>query len=316
MIPTYNRVTYLGQALESVLQQDPGAGQMQIEVVDDCSPDVDPHALVSAVGRGRVTCYRQPRRLGISANWTECVRRARGRLVHILHEDDLVLPGFYQALGSGLHAHPEAGAAFTRHAYIDEDGHWRSLSPLEQPAAGTLPRWLERISVEQRIQCPAVVVRRDVYERLGGFHPALYYMVDWEMWMRIASRCAVWYEPRILACFRMHQESYSSALARSGVQLADVRRAIGLSRAYLPAALAPALNARAREHFAGEAVDRARQMLQQRRLLAAGALARDALRLSPTLGIASRLVGDLLGLCVRVGASRILRTVRRYGQSS
>jgi hypothetical protein len=311
MIPTYNRVSYLRQALESVLQQDPGTGQMQIEVVDDCSPDADPHDLVAAVGRGRVTCYRQPRRLGISANWTACVRRARGRLIHILHEDDLVLPGFYQALGGGLRRHPAAGAAFARHALIDEDGHWRSLSALEQPAAGVLPRWVERIAVEQRIQCPAIVVRRDVYERLGGFDPALYYVVDWEMWKRIASHAPVWYEPRILACFRVHRGSYSSALARSGAQMADVRRAIDVSRTYLPPALAPGLSARAGEHFAGEAIDRARQMLLERHVRAAGALARDALRLSPTTGIATRLVGDLLGLCVRVGAARIQRTVRR-----
>ena len=39
MIPTYKaRPDYLEETLESVLQQDPGPAQMQIEVLDDCSP--------------------------------------------------------------------------------------------------------------------------------------------------------------------------------------------------------------------------------------------------------------------------------------
>jgi len=40
MIPTYNaRADYLEETLTSVLQQDPGSEQMQIEVIDDHSPD-------------------------------------------------------------------------------------------------------------------------------------------------------------------------------------------------------------------------------------------------------------------------------------
>jgi glycosyltransferase involved in cell wall biosynthesis len=40
MIPTYNpRADYLEETLNSVLQEDPGPDQMQIEVIDDGSKD-------------------------------------------------------------------------------------------------------------------------------------------------------------------------------------------------------------------------------------------------------------------------------------
>ena len=39
MIPTYNCARYLRETLASVLAQDPGPDQMQIEVIDDCSTD-------------------------------------------------------------------------------------------------------------------------------------------------------------------------------------------------------------------------------------------------------------------------------------
>ena len=37
MIPTYNRTKYLEKTLRSILEQDPGENEMQIEVIDNCS---------------------------------------------------------------------------------------------------------------------------------------------------------------------------------------------------------------------------------------------------------------------------------------
>ena len=55
MMPTYRPdEKYLRQALESVLQQAPGPEQMQIEVVDDCSPGMDVAALVKSIAGERV----------------------------------------------------------------------------------------------------------------------------------------------------------------------------------------------------------------------------------------------------------------------
>ena len=54
MIPAYNCASYLRQTLASVLAQDPGPEQMQIEVVDDGSTKDDPESVVRETGKGRV----------------------------------------------------------------------------------------------------------------------------------------------------------------------------------------------------------------------------------------------------------------------
>ena len=41
MIPTYNRTKYLERTLKSLLNQAPAPEVMQIEVVDNCSTEVD-----------------------------------------------------------------------------------------------------------------------------------------------------------------------------------------------------------------------------------------------------------------------------------
>ena len=59
MIPAYNCIHYLETTILSVLQQDRGIENMQIEVVDDCSTDGDVEELVMKIGKGRVGYYRQ-----------------------------------------------------------------------------------------------------------------------------------------------------------------------------------------------------------------------------------------------------------------
>ncbi len=59
MIPAYNCSKYLADTINSVLQQDLGEDEMQIEVVDDCSYDADVKTLVEQLGNGRVTYFCQ-----------------------------------------------------------------------------------------------------------------------------------------------------------------------------------------------------------------------------------------------------------------
>ncbi len=126
-----------------------------------------PWSKSSAVGAS--SFFRQPRNVGHVANFNTCLERSRGRLVHLLHGDDCVRDGFYAAMGRLLEAEPTAGAAFCRYIAIDEQGDWSSIAALEQRSAGLIPDWLEKIAVGQRLQTPCMVVRREVYERLGGF---------------------------------------------------------------------------------------------------------------------------------------------------
>ena len=246
MIPTYNRTKYLEQTLKSVLEQFPGSDVMQIEVIDNCSTEADPEAVVRRIGQNRVSFYKQSKNVGLVANLTTCIKRARGHLVHILHDDDLVLPGFYSHLQSAFEQESTIGAAFCRYAHVDESNRQHYLPMLERSTPGILSNWLERIAVEQLVQPPAIVVRRSVYEKLGGFHPELLYTNDWEMCKRIAAHYRVWYEPKTLAYYRVHSDSATSALIKSGRNIVDICRDIEISRAYLPNLIADKLSAKAK----------------------------------------------------------------------
>jgi glycosyltransferase involved in cell wall biosynthesis len=241
MIPTYDCAGYLEQTLTSVLAQAPSPDDMEIVVVDDGSRD-DPEAVVRRVGQGRVSFVRQPVNLGPQANFTDCVRRAAGHWVHILHGDDMVRPGFYAAIRRGAERAPSAQAAFCRVITIDEGSGWIELSEREQAAPGLIPDLVERLAVYNHIMFPSIVVRRSAYEQLGGFHPDLFHAADWDMWKRIASSFPVWYEPEALALYRLHTLSDTSRLMRTGANIRDARHAIRIAAAYLPAGRAHVLS--------------------------------------------------------------------------
>lgn len=307
MIPTYNGGEYLREAIGSVLAQDPGPDHMQIEVVDDCSPDGDVSRLVAEVGGNRVGYFRQPVNRGYIANFATCIQRSTGHIVHLLHDDDAVRDRFYERLGAGLEARPDAGAAFCRSVYVDPDGHWQSFTALERRDPGVLEDWLWKISTGPRLTTPSLVVRREVYERLGGYDARQRFAgEDWEMWVRIATRYPVWYEPAPLALYRVRREgSLTSRSSATGDIAVEMRRAAEIIETYLPAHLPPRAAARmtgfARAEFARWSTDAAVQLLAARRPTEAARRAREAWRTSPSLRVAVALLGGAVSAAATGG---------------
>jgi hypothetical protein len=180
-------------------------------------------------------------------NFNNCIERSLGHWVHILHTDDFVYPGFYERLRKPLEARSDIGAAFCRHAMIDQNERCLWTSKLESSTAGILPDFIERIGASQRITFPSIVVRRSVYEQLGGFRLDLPQAADWEMWIRIAAHFPIWYEPTTLGAWRIHSQSATAAMIVSRVTFADMRRCIEISRSWLPPDCAETISRRAKE---------------------------------------------------------------------
>jgi hypothetical protein len=262
MIPIYNcREDYLRETLRSVLCQNPGVADMQIEVIDNFSTIGDPEAVVREMGGGRIEYHRQPTNVGIIENFNACINRARGQWVHILHGDDTVRSDFYGRARSGITAHPEVGAALCRTIYMDEDSQWTGLAELEGRTPGVLDgSFAERQLLDQRIQFVAIVVRRTTYEDLGGFRSSLPHCLDWDMWKRIALTKAVYYDPEPMACYRLHMAADSSRLVATGENVMEERRSIEYSCAELPPEYAPLVRRAARKAAGVRALRRARQL--------------------------------------------------------
>lgn len=248
MIPAYNCSIYLEKAIKSVLAQDRGEENMQIEVVDDCSMDDDVEALVKRIGKGRVGFYRQQKNVGSLRNFETCLNRSIGKYVHLLHGDDFVENGFYVAIEELFDQYPEAGAACTGFGHVDEQGNFLYPDKKINSVKGILRDWLENIAQGQKLQPPCVVVKRNVYEDIGGFY-GIHYGEDWVMWVRIASKYPVAYNPLQLAEYRIHDDNITSGSFQSGQHVKDMIKAIDLIQPYLPPEKKKTLKALALKHW-------------------------------------------------------------------
>lgn len=264
MITVYDRIENLARVLPGVLAQ--ARDDMQIEVLCDGGDAARQRAAAAEVerlGGGRVGFHAPGERLGHPRVFNRCLERATGRWVHILHDDDWLEPGFYDALGAVIDANPEAGAAFCQqriaHQGAEAATPWTSW--VERETSGLVDDWLGRIAVECRVQFSAMAVRRSVYEALGGFCADARSAFDWEMWIRIAAGYSVLFVPEVLVNIGRDTSAESSGLANSGKQVRDALAAIDLAAACLPCERAASLGAKARDRIAAYAMEVAERCL-------------------------------------------------------
>jgi len=232
MIPTYNDRDLLARTLESVLSQAPGPEVMQIEVVDAASTTGDPKRVVDEVGRGRVAFHRLASNRGPAHSFNACIERATGYWVHILHDDDTVMPGFYEAYDSVIRRCPEARTVVGQVVYVDEFDRWTAVNGvIPPPGGGIVPDFTERMISQQLAKFPGVVVHRDAYEVVGGFCTLFLHVADWDMWFRLSQLVPVACVERPYARYRLHASSDTSRQVLSGANMREIYFVIRLNYA-------------------------------------------------------------------------------------
>lgn len=289
MIPVYNCIEYLQQTLESVLIQGVEVENMQIVVVDDCGNDGDVEALVRSIAGQRATYFRQTENRGSLRNFETCLNLSIGHWVHILHGDDRIMPGFYNEIGKLFHQYPEAGAAFTGTCLITSDNTTvHTYNPLLNQS-GIVKDFAVQNAKQLLLQPPAIVVKRAVYEQLGGFYAA-HYGEDWEMWTRIAAYFPIAYSPLELACYRYYTNNgITQKHFLNGKNIIDIIKVIDIMQNHIPMSERDNVKKIARREYAIYCLNMA-YILYNNNKKAAMLQVRGALELSGDIKVYKRLI--------------------------
>jgi glycosyltransferase involved in cell wall biosynthesis len=232
VIPVHNCADYLAQALPEVVTQLGDRDDAEIIVVDDSSSD-DPASVVERLGAGRVQYRPNPAHLGAIGTFNRCLELATGDLVHLLHGDDAVLPGFYTAMEQAL-ADPMPVAAVCRVRDIDAHNRPTYITRSYRKGTGVWEDALDAFAVSNRVRTPGIVVRRAAYEQVGGYRTDLPHAADWEMWTRLAAHGRIMFVDQVLACYRRHDTSDTSARVRTGTNVRERVMAIGVLSGHVP----------------------------------------------------------------------------------
>lgn len=194
VLPTYNRLDLLQQALASIRAQT--YPDYEIIVVDDGSTD-GTRAWMEAHPNDALVYLRQAN-AGVSTARNAGIQAARGELLAFLDDDDLWLPTKLERQVP-LFDNPDVGFVFCGNAYCDASGRIEMLRmPGPEYRGHAVPAMLRR----NMMPTPSVMVRRRLALEAGVMYEDLAFGEDWNYWLRIAARCKVDFVPEILVHFR------------------------------------------------------------------------------------------------------------------
>ena len=172
-VPSYNQGRYLAQALESIFSQ-----QVAVEVFVADGGSTDDSLDIIRRFESRLAGWRSHADAGQAAAVNEGIANGTAPFVCWLNSDDWLLPGGLRRLIAGLEANPGAPMAYGRAwNFAERTGKRRPVfvRPFSE-------RWMAQLCI---VSQPATLIRRSVWESVGGVDPSLHMAMDYDLWWRL-----------------------------------------------------------------------------------------------------------------------------------
>lgn len=184
LLPVRNGAPFVGQAVASILAQT--LRELEVIIVDDGSDDDTPRLLEALARRDpRLRVIRQPKR-GLVAALNRAASAARADLLARMDADDLSHPDRLAAQRTLLLGSPALAAVSCLVRPLDAPSPgWRAY--LAWINSCVTPEEIAReILVESPLAHPSVLMRRELFERVGGYR-AFDGPEDYDLWLRFAA---------------------------------------------------------------------------------------------------------------------------------
>ena len=181
IIPTHNRRDFVREALASVLAQT--YQDLEIIVIDDGSDD-DTRIVVDEFSRASpVLQYVFQSNQGVSAARNHGVALSHGQFLAFLDSDDVWQPSKLESQVAFFSTHPEASICQTEEIWLRNGVRVNPHNKHRKASGDIFARSLELCLVSPS----AVMLRRALFDQLGGFDPDLPACEDYDLWLRIAA---------------------------------------------------------------------------------------------------------------------------------
>ncbi len=193
IIPTYNRSSFLREAVASVLEQDffQRAGpehSFELLVIDDGSSD-DTRKVVASFA-GRAAYHYQPHQ-GVSAARNLGLKLSRGDLIAFLDSDDLWKREKIGTQVSFFKAFPEAKVCYTEEVWV-RGGVRLNPGKKHQKYSG----WIfDKVLPLCLLSLSSCLFRREVFDVIGAFDETLPVCEDFDLGIRLAQQYPVYLIP-------------------------------------------------------------------------------------------------------------------------
>jgi len=200
VIPTYNCSLYLEEAIESVLQQD--YPKIELIVLNDGSTDKTEAILQKYTGRLHWETHSN---IGQAMTLNRGWQMSKGEMLGYLSADDALLPNAVSTSVNYLSEHQDIAVTYCDYRLIDTNS--RVVRQIRAPE-------FDYRDLVVKFVCqpgPGAFFRRHLFEYAGGWDGHFKQIPDYDFWIRAGLYGDFLRIPRVLASFRIHEESQSFA---------------------------------------------------------------------------------------------------------
>jgi len=180
VIPTYNRKEKLARLIKSILESDYPKDKLEIIIVDDASTDGTYEYIKKTFPRVRIIHNDEERLLAESRNIG--IRASRGKYVFLIDDDNVVDKDTIRELVEFMEKHPEVGIAGPMMYFLNDPtriwcagvrrSYWTTITKLVRFNARDDGQYKEPCESEDFPN--ALIIRREVFERVGLFNSKLF----------------------------------------------------------------------------------------------------------------------------------------------
>lgn len=203
VIPTFNRKCFLGEAIESVLNQ--SYKNVEMLVVDDGSTDNTSELMVAYASNPQIRYFRQENQ-GQSVARNLALTHAKGDFICFLDSDNRWLPEKLEKSLRVFAQRPEVGVVYGDIITIDEQGQEVTRQNMTRHS-GRITKYLFR---DNCVSMNTSMTRRICFDEMGGMEQGRRAADDYELWLRLSVRYEFFYLPEFLAEYRVMADQISS----------------------------------------------------------------------------------------------------------
>ena len=180
--PSFNQAVYLQQTIESVLEQN--HQPLEYIIIDGGSTDGSVE-IIKKYEKHLAYWVSEPDR-GQSDAINKGLRRASGDVIAYINSDDFYLEGAFQRVSDAFLVRRNAGIYYGRCRTVGKDG--LQTGEVRAGAIATYAEMLDLWDVwwnRRNFVQPEVFWTRAAFDRVGYFRRDLYYVMDYDYWVRI-----------------------------------------------------------------------------------------------------------------------------------
>lgn len=246
IIPNYNHARYLERRILSVLDQTYQG--FEVIYLDDASTDESNEVFAKFRDDCRIRAVLNQVNSGSTfKQWNEGVRLARGEYLWIAEADDYADKRLLATLVDRLDSHPNVGVAYCASWEVNEvDVIIRARQEVHKEIFG-IARWKKDFVNDGRDECSrylfihntipnasAALVRKALYEQVGGADPTFRLCGDWMLWTKILQESDICYVAEPLNYWRRHLHTVRHSLMLDGLDLIESYRVMGYIAQHVP----------------------------------------------------------------------------------